>query len=173
MKIILTSQEYANIRNIMEAVEAGSVNQIGEAIKVNPLVSVVRREDFSYEMTVDHEYMAEYLAAASESMTIIVPMVKSIAGIGKVMFQKFQEIVEYHIEKHRSADKKAAVKHGEEAVAHIEDVLIDVVRLADSKVEKFEDLDRSLQRLLVIQYGETVKSMVNKMLAEKYNRPFS
>lgn len=172
MKIILTSQEYANISNIMEAVEAGSVSQVGEAIKVNPLVSVVRREDFSYEMTVDQEYMAEYLGAASESMTIIVPMVKSIVGIGKVMFQKFQEIVEYHIEKHRSSDKKAAIKHGEQAVAHIEDVLIDVVRRADSKVKKFEDLDRSLQHILVVQYGETVKSMVNKMLDERHNRPF-
>lgn len=172
MKIILTSQEYSQVLEMMKVMDENAVQEMENSLKANPLVSITCNEDFSRTIHVDHEYMAEYMRAATESASIIVPMAKGLVGICKGMFQKFQEIVEYHVEKHRSADKKAAMKHGEEAVVNIEDVLIDVVRLAKPECEKFEDLDRSLQRMLVVQYGETVKAMVNKYFAERHNKPF-
>lgn len=173
MRLILTSQEYNNIAKIMESIEAGSVKAITEESKVNPLVSVLRREDFSYEVVVDPEYMSDYLNTASESATIIVPIIKSLVGISKAMLQKLDEIVVYHIDKHQSKDRRAASKHAAEAAAHVDEVLADIVRTTDFKIEKFEDLDKSLQRMLVVTYGDTVRDMVNKLLHDKLNRPFS
>lgn len=166
MKIFLTEQEYTGIARIMESIEAGSVNTMTEDISVNPLMSVSHHQDYGIcEVIVDSEYMADYLNVIAESTTIIVPIIKSIVGLGKAMLQKLDDVVVYYTKKRQNADKRAMSMQAVESAPHVEDILDDVLK--NSSAENFEQLDDSLQRMLLLTYGNSVKEAVNKLLKKK------
>lgn len=168
MKIILTAKEYKQVTTLMNVVEAGSAEIAEVRFNASPLVKAGLHGD-SYEIEVDSEYMTEFLSAVTESSVVIVPLVKTIIGMGQALAEKLEGIVRKHMGRQIKTAKQAAVDQGMESAKNVEQVICELSMSVDrEKVKSFDDLEDNCQHMLLSIYGTSVVEMFNDMLNGNY-----
>lgn len=105
MRLILTQKEAMEIKNIMESVETGSVEDMLESAKNSPLVTIVESEEI-VAISVDAEYMEEYLEEAADLVSVVTPLCYSVYNAFVSAGMRIDKLVRKHISKNLTAVEK-------------------------------------------------------------------
>ena len=99
MKLILTQKEAIRLQNIMESAERGSTEELSALVKDNKIIQFkvcpIKKE---VEVTVDENYMVDFLDVYDRFVGLFVSQVKTLAHTAELFAAEANKVVAKYTE---------------------------------------------------------------------------